>query len=74
MKVECYNTQINKSTLLIFLIDHLQFHYLQEFPPCSKLDPRKFGNQNSTLTEDHIKHQLDGLSVLEVSNNYGSDI
>ncbi|KAL4580580.1 hypothetical protein LXL04_016780 [Taraxacum kok-saghyz] len=38
---------------------------LQEFPPCSKLDPIKFGNQNSTMTVDDIKDQLEGLSVLE---------
>ncbi|KAL4580582.1 hypothetical protein LXL04_016782 [Taraxacum kok-saghyz] len=42
---------------------------LQEFPPCSKLDPIKFGNQNSTMSIDHIKDQLDGLSVLEAINN-----
>lgn len=41
---------------------------LREFPPCSKLDPIKFGNQNSTMTIDHIKDQLDGLSVLEAIN------
>ncbi|XP_071733645.1 probable linoleate 9S-lipoxygenase 5 [Rutidosis leptorrhynchoides] len=38
---------------------------LQEFPPTSKLDYAKFGNQNSTITEDHIKDQLDGFSVSE---------
>ncbi|PWA87480.1 lipoxygenase [Artemisia annua] len=42
---------------------------LQEFPPTSTLDPRKFGNHNSTITEDHIKHQLDGFSVLEAIKN-----
>ncbi|XP_076947195.1 putative linoleate 9S-lipoxygenase 5 [Bidens hawaiensis] len=38
---------------------------LQEFPPTSELDPTEFGNQNSTITEDHIKDQMDGLSVWE---------
>ncbi|KAI3755016.1 hypothetical protein L1987_54809 [Smallanthus sonchifolius] len=38
---------------------------LQEFPPTSKLDPVKFGNQNSTITEDDIKDQMDGFSVWE---------
>nr|GEV18628.1 probable linoleate 9S-lipoxygenase 5 [Tanacetum cinerariifolium] len=42
---------------------------LQEFPPTSTLDPRKFGNQNSTITEDHIKHQMDGLSVMQALRN-----
>ncbi|XP_024963319.1 probable linoleate 9S-lipoxygenase 5 [Cynara cardunculus var. scolymus] len=38
---------------------------LQEFPPTSKLDPKIFGNQNSTIREDHIEYQMDGLSVSE---------
>ncbi|GJQ90120.1 probable linoleate 9S-lipoxygenase 5 [Tanacetum coccineum] len=42
---------------------------LQEFPPTSTLDPRKFGNQNSTITEDHIKHQMDGFSVMQALRN-----
>lgn len=42
---------------------------LQEFPPTSKLAPAKFGNQNSKITEDHIKDQLDDFTVLEAINN-----
>ncbi|KAD4179600.1 hypothetical protein E3N88_28191 [Mikania micrantha] len=38
---------------------------LQEFPPTSKLDPIKFGNQNSTITEEHLKDHMNGLSVWE---------
>ncbi|PON81327.1 Lipoxygenase [Trema orientale] len=38
---------------------------LQEFPPTSKLDPDVYGNQNSTITEEHINNNLDGLSVNE---------
>jgi hypothetical protein len=40
---------------------------LQEFPPKSKLDSKLYGDQNSTITEEHIKDSLDGLSIDEVS-------
>ncbi|KAI4367853.1 hypothetical protein MLD38_016477 [Melastoma candidum] len=36
---------------------------LQEFPPVSKLDPAVYGNQTSSITDDHIKNNLDGLSI-----------
>ncbi|XP_060219159.1 probable linoleate 9S-lipoxygenase 5 [Lycium barbarum] len=36
---------------------------LKEFPPTSKLDPTVFGNQKSTITEEHIKNNIDGLTV-----------
>ncbi|KAL8222834.1 hypothetical protein R6Q57_020233 [Mikania cordata] len=42
---------------------------LQEFPPTSKLDPIKFGNQNSTITEEHLKDHMNGLSVWEAMKN-----
>ncbi|XP_038890817.1 probable linoleate 9S-lipoxygenase 5 [Benincasa hispida] len=38
---------------------------LQHFPPLSKLDPKVYGNQNSTITEEQIKNGLEGLSVDE---------
>ncbi|GMN43851.1 hypothetical protein TIFTF001_013046 [Ficus carica] len=38
---------------------------LQEFPPASKLDPKVYGDQNSKITEAHIKNSLDGLGVRE---------
>ncbi|KAI4303686.1 hypothetical protein MLD38_039286 [Melastoma candidum] len=38
---------------------------LQEFHPKTKLDPAIYGNQASSLTEDHIKNRLDGMSVHE---------
>ncbi|CAA3009577.1 probable linoleate 9S-lipoxygenase 5 isoform X2 [Olea europaea subsp. europaea] len=39
---------------------------LQEFPPASKLDPKVYGNQNSSLTRDQIEKNMNGLTVEEV--------
>ncbi|OIS96210.1 PREDICTED: linoleate 9S-lipoxygenase 6 [Nicotiana attenuata] len=38
---------------------------LQEFPPKSKLDPQVYGNQDSTITIQHIEDRLDGLTIDE---------
>lgn len=37
----------------------------QEFRPASKLDPKVYGDHSSTITEQHIKNNLDGLTVRE---------
>ncbi|KAK9931981.1 hypothetical protein M0R45_019234 [Rubus argutus] len=42
---------------------------LQEFPPASKLDPKVYGDHSSTITEQHIKNNLDGLTVREALRN-----
>ncbi|KAJ9538367.1 hypothetical protein OSB04_031100 [Centaurea solstitialis] len=36
---------------------------LQEFPPASKLDPKEYGNQTSTITKEHLEPNMNGLSV-----------
>ncbi|KAL3728286.1 hypothetical protein ACJRO7_032955 [Eucalyptus globulus] len=36
---------------------------LQEFPPASKLDPKIYGNQSSSIREELIQEQLNGLTV-----------
>ncbi|XP_022723049.1 probable linoleate 9S-lipoxygenase 5 [Durio zibethinus] len=38
---------------------------LQEFPPASKLDPKAYGNQKSTITKEHIEPNMNGLTVEE---------
>ncbi|CAN1784047.1 Linoleate 9S-lipoxygenase 1 [Linum perenne] len=42
---------------------------LQEFPPKSKLDPKVYGNQDSSITEEHIKAGLNGLTIAEAIKN-----
>lgn len=44
------------------------FLNLQEFPPTSNLDSRLYGNQTSTITQDHVGNRLDGLTIDEVIN------
>ncbi|KAL3381887.1 hypothetical protein AABB24_001801 [Solanum stoloniferum] len=38
---------------------------LHEFPPKSKLDTNIYGNQNSTITKEHVEDKLDGLIIDE---------
>ncbi|KAA8545124.1 hypothetical protein F0562_019987 [Nyssa sinensis] len=42
---------------------------LQEFPPTSKLDPRVYGDQTSSITRDNIGNNLEGLSIDEAIKN-----
>ncbi|XP_050371801.1 probable linoleate 9S-lipoxygenase 5 [Argentina anserina] len=44
-------------------VNPINIRRLQVFPPASKLDPRVYGDHRSTITEEHIKHNLDGLTV-----------
>ncbi|KAJ6898823.1 linoleate 9S-lipoxygenase 5 isoform X2 [Populus alba x Populus x berolinensis] len=36
---------------------------LQEFPPASKLDPKAYGNQNSSIRKELIEENMNGLTV-----------
>ncbi|KAJ6354057.1 hypothetical protein OIU76_002980 [Salix suchowensis] len=38
---------------------------LEEFPPKSKLDSKQYGDQNSKITEEDIKNNLEGLATVE---------
>ncbi|KAL1197543.1 Linoleate 9S-lipoxygenase 5 [Cardamine amara subsp. amara] len=38
---------------------------LQEFPPKSNLDSAKYGNQHSSIRDEHIEPHMNGLSVHE---------
>ncbi|KAA8545126.1 hypothetical protein F0562_019985 [Nyssa sinensis] len=43
---------------------------LPEFPPTSKLDPKDYGNQTSSITREHIENNdLEGLSIDEAMEN-----
>ncbi|XP_010934565.1 probable linoleate 9S-lipoxygenase 5 [Elaeis guineensis] len=44
-------------------VNPLMISRLQVFPPTSKLDPNKYGNQTSSITAAHIQKNLDGLTV-----------
>ncbi|OMO86527.1 Lipoxygenase [Corchorus olitorius] len=46
-------------------VNPLVIRLLKEFPPTSKLDPYLYGNQNSTITEQHIQHNLEGVSCVK---------
>ncbi|XVF41914.1 hypothetical protein PTKIN_Ptkin01aG0319100 [Pterospermum kingtungense] len=38
---------------------------LQKFPPSSKLDPEVYGHQHSSITQQHIEQNIEGLTVEE---------
>ncbi|KAI5580171.1 hypothetical protein BDE02_08G137400 [Populus trichocarpa] len=38
---------------------------LQDFPPASKLDPKVYGNQNSSIGKELIEENMDGLTVVQ---------
>ncbi|XWS57529.1 hypothetical protein CRYUN_Cryun09bG0182200 [Craigia yunnanensis] len=42
---------------------------LQEFPPASKLDPKLYGHQHSSITKQDIEYNLEGHTVEEALNN-----
>lgn len=51
---------------VIFHFNNFTEIQLQEFPPASNLDPKVYGNQNSSITKDDIEKFMDGLTVDEV--------
>lgn len=57
--IKQYNVKVSEDQALIFL-------YSQEFPPASKLDPKLYGKQSSTISEEHIINSLDGFTISEV--------
>ncbi|RZC94118.1 hypothetical protein C5167_016812 [Papaver somniferum] len=51
-------------------VNPVDIRLLQEFPPTSKLDPKLYGNQTSSITRGHIEKYLNGLTVDEaISKN-----
>ncbi|XP_059437178.1 probable linoleate 9S-lipoxygenase 5 [Corylus avellana] len=49
-------------------VNPVNIRRLQEFPPASKLDPKVYGDQASTITKEHIENNIDGLSIDEAIN------
>lgn len=45
---------------------------MQVFPPKSNLDSAKYGNQHSSIREEHIQPNMNGHNVQEVSIIYFS--
>ncbi|KAG9458456.1 hypothetical protein H6P81_002964 [Aristolochia fimbriata] len=46
-------------------INPVSIQRLQSFPPVSSLDPAIYGPPESAITEEHIKPQLEGMTVQE---------
>ncbi|KAI4986362.1 hypothetical protein ZWY2020_018992 [Hordeum vulgare] len=44
-------------------VNPMMIKRLTEFPPKSSLDPSKYGDHTSTITEAHIAERLEGLTV-----------
>ncbi|WRX22383.1 PLAT/LH2 domain - like 5 [Theobroma cacao] len=44
-------------------VNPVMIRRLREFPPASKLDPKTYGNQKSTVTKEHIERNMNGLTV-----------
>ncbi|XP_010025193.2 probable linoleate 9S-lipoxygenase 5 [Eucalyptus grandis] len=44
-------------------VNPVMIRCLQEFPPASKLDPKIYGNQSSSIREELIQKQLNGLTA-----------
>lgn len=42
---------------------------LQEFPPASKLDPKIYGDQHSSMTQEQVERTMDGLDIGEALTN-----
>uniref|UniRef100_A0A2N9GTJ4 Lipoxygenase n=1 Tax=Fagus sylvatica TaxID=28930 RepID=A0A2N9GTJ4_FAGSY len=46
-------------------VNPVSIRRLEEFPPTSKLDPKVYGDQTSTITKEHIENNIDGLTIEE---------
>ncbi|KAI4962714.1 hypothetical protein ZWY2020_027803 [Hordeum vulgare] len=44
-------------------VNPMMIKRLTEFPPKSTLDPSKYGDHTSTMTEEHVAKSLEGLTV-----------
>ncbi|XP_021684973.2 probable linoleate 9S-lipoxygenase 5 isoform X2 [Hevea brasiliensis] len=46
-------------------VNPVSIRCLEEFPPKSKLNYKQFGDQNSSITKEHIENKLHGMSLDE---------
>lgn len=44
-------------------LNPLVIRRLQEFPPASKLDPKVYGSQHSSMTREQVERTMDGLNI-----------
>ncbi|KAG6646021.1 hypothetical protein CIPAW_08G164200 [Carya illinoinensis] len=50
-------------------VNPVSIRVLEEFPPTSKLDPKVYGDQTSTIAKEQVEKSIDGLSIEEAIKN-----
>lgn len=64
-----WRTDVEFAREMLAGINPVIIRCLQEFPPTSKLDPKTYGNQNSSITKEHLETNMNGLSVDKAIKN-----